>query len=77
MNSSLANCVAWVDGDEVFYKTIKPIRKDQELYVYPTLIPQNTNRNDSMFYFKFKILQFITVLKRKKREGILEFSNTN
>jgi len=46
-SSSLANCVAWVDGDEVFYKTIKPIQKDQELYVYPMLIPQNTNRNDN------------------------------
>jgi len=45
-NSSLANCVAWVDGNEVFYKTIKPIQKDEELFVHPKLVRKNTNKTE-------------------------------
>ena len=53
MNSSLANCVAWVDGDEVFYKTIKPIKKDEELFVHPKLVRKNTNKTEGLIKKSF------------------------
>ena len=36
-----ANCVAYVDGDNIFYKSIKEIKQGEELIVHPQLYNKN------------------------------------
>ena len=48
-----ANCVAYVDGDNIFFKSIKVIKKGKELIVHPQLV------NKNMGELKIEIFLFI------------------
>ena len=55
-----ANCIAYVEDDEVFYKSVVDIKQGEEIIVHPQLYIKDEGIVDSKFFFSY--LNFCLVL---------------